>query len=120
MTAICTAMVPTQAEIYLDETDSSSEPVSVMLQRYWRPMALSRRGSEPWFGFVINDSSVESISPGQTVKCTVSFLNHEDARKISQAGASILFGDGIIAKDVLRLLQDSHDACLTTRLQSDS
>ncbi|OEY99813.1 hypothetical protein BIY45_14845 [Stenotrophomonas sp. BIIR7] len=101
-------------------TDSSGEPVPVMLQKYWRPMALSRRGSELWFGFVINDSSVESISPGQTVQCTVSFLNHEDAQHIFPAGASILFGDGIITKGVLKLLQDPRDACLTTRLQSDS
>jgi len=50
-----------------------------MLQKYWRPMALSRRGGELWRGFVINDSAVESISPGQSVACLVSFLNHEDA-----------------------------------------
>ncbi len=104
MAVVYPNMQPTWAEIHLDVTDSSGEPVQEMLQKYWRPMALSRRGGELWYGFVINDSTVESISPGQSVTCLVSFLNHEDAQHAFPPGASILFGDGVTTKGVLRLV----------------
>lgn len=34
---------------------------------------------------------------------TVSFLNQEDAQHVFALGVSILFGDGVITKGVLRL-----------------
>ncbi|WP_421680615.1 hypothetical protein [Stenotrophomonas bentonitica] len=46
MAVVYPKMLPTWAEIHLDVTDSSGEPVQEMLQKYWRPMALSRRGGE--------------------------------------------------------------------------
>lgn len=97
-------MVPKRAEIHLDVTASSGEPVREMLPKYWRPMALCRSKGELWYGFVINDSSVESISPGQSVTCMVSFLNHEDAQNAFPTGASILFGDGFTTRGVMRLV----------------
>lgn len=96
-------MVPTLAEVHLDATDSSGEPVRPMLPKLSRPMAMSRLHNL-WCGFVINDSSVESIPPGQSMTCTVSFLNHQDAHHAVPRGAPFVFGDGFISKGVLRPL----------------
>lgn len=74
-----------------------------MRQNNARPMALSRRGGELWYGFVINDSTIDVILPGETVTCVVSFLNHEDAQHAFPRGSSILFGDGVSTRGVLRL-----------------
>lgn len=103
MTIVYPNMVPTRAEIHLDVVDSLGRPVREMRQSNARPMALSRRGSELWYGFVINDSAIDVILPGQTVTCVVSFLNHEDAQHAFPPGASILFGDGVSTRGVLRL-----------------
>lgn len=104
MAAAYPNLVPLRAEIHLDTMDSSGEPVRAMLQKHWRPMALSRRDGELWYGFVINDNAVESLLPGQSVTCMVSFLNHEGAQHAFPPGASILFGDGCITKGVLKLI----------------
>nr|WP_313225669.1 hypothetical protein [Stenotrophomonas pavanii] len=103
MTIVFPNMVPARAEIHLDMVDSLGGPVLEMRQNSARPMALSRRGGELWYGFVINDSTVDVILPDERVACVVSFLNHEDAQHAFPRGASILFGDGVSTRGVLRL-----------------
>jgi len=69
-----------------------------------RPMALSLDRKPTWYTFVINDRIVKKISPGQTVSCAISFVNHEDAAVIFHPSASILFGDGVCTRGVIRIV----------------
>lgn len=80
MTIVFPNMVPARAEIHLDMVDSLGGPVLEMRQ-----------------------NTVDVILPGERVACVVSFLNHEDAQHAFPRGASILFGDGVSTRGVLRL-----------------
>jgi len=103
MSVLYPAMVPTAAEIHLDVLDSSGGPVRTVMPKIWRPLAISHL-QDLAYGFVINDSTIESILPGETVTCTVSFINHEDAQHVFPRGEPILFGDGVVTRGVLKLL----------------
>lgn len=85
MTIVFPNMVAARAEIHLDMVDSLGGPVLEMRQNNARPMALSRRGGELWYGFVINDSTVDVILPGERVACVVSFLNMRTRNMRSRA-----------------------------------
>lgn len=96
-------MPPIQAEIHLDLVDSNGGSNPEMNRENARPMAVSLRNGEMWYGFVINDSTVDVIEPGRSAICRISFLNHEGAKEVFQCGSSILFGDGSVTRGVLRI-----------------
>jgi len=72
-----------------------------------RPLALSMDREHTWYTFVINDETVDKISPGEQVTCSVSFVNAPDAEKAFHPNTSILFGDGVATRGVMRILPPS-------------
>lgn len=103
MTVLYPAMLPIRAELRLDVVDSSGNPTFEMRPADARPMAVSVRKNNPWFSFCINDTTVAAVLPGTAVTCNISFINHVDAMGEFPRGASVLFGDGVVTKGVLRL-----------------
>ncbi len=92
------------AEIQLDRVDSAGNATVTMHAEIARPMALCRRNGDMWYSFVLNDTSIDPILPGQATTCLVSFVNSEEAREAFPMTASILFGDGAVTKGTLRIL----------------
>lgn len=95
---------PVRVELQLDAVESRGLPVGEMVASTARPMALSLKAEPMWYGFVINDASIESIQSGTKVTCTISFITHESAREAFSAGASVLFGDSVSTKGVIRII----------------
>jgi len=103
MSVLYPAMQPIRAELRLDVVDSSGNPTFEMRPADARPMAVSVRKNNMWFSFCINDTTVVAVLPGTAVTCNISFINHVDAMQEFPRGASVLFGDGVATKGVLRL-----------------
>lgn len=90
-------------DLSLDAVDSRGGVVQPLDCANARPSALSIDGGMTWYGFVLNDSSVDVINPGQTVSCWVSFFNDVDSVSAFPIGASALFGDGVSTRGVIRI-----------------
>lgn len=95
---------PVRVELQLDQIDSRGAPVVDMAAETARPMALSETKEPMWYGFVLNDESISRISPGTTVNCTISFINHAGAQEAFERGVTVPFGDGASTKGVLRFI----------------
>lgn len=102
-------LTPVRVELRLDSVDSCGRAAAALRATTARPMVLAF-GPEPiWYGFVLNDPSVDVIEPGTSVKCTISFINHDGATAALHCGASFLFGDGSSTRGVIRIANpDQH------------
>lgn len=94
-------------EMTLDAVDSRGVPVRSLLVSNGRPSALLVGSSPLWFGFIINDREVDEVEPGQTLQCLISFYNHEEASQVFPLGASVLFGDNVSTRGVIKVMR--HD-----------
>ncbi|MEN5425630.1 hypothetical protein ABE522_04520 [Stenotrophomonas pennii] len=95
---------PVRAELRLDLVDSRGNAVAEMAASTARPMALSLMGDPMWYGFVLNDDSIERLLPGTSNLCTISFISHDSAKEALVIGSSALFGDGTSTKGVIRIV----------------
>lgn len=93
-----------QAELRLDFVDSRGNAIAEMAASTARPMALSLMGDPMWYGFVLNDDSIERLQPGTSHFCTISFISHDSAKEAFVSGSSALFGDGSSTKGVVRIV----------------
>lgn len=100
-------MTRLRAIIHLDLVDSAGGVVVAMDEVVSHPMAVSLAKELVWYGFVLNDEVVNSISPGCSACCDISFLNDAEARNTFAPGASFLFGDGLVTKGVMRVISSS-------------
>lgn len=99
------------ANLRLDKVDSTGNVVLPLDPSSARPSALSFSDGMIWFGFVINDSDIKTLQPGEEVTCWVSLFNHEGALESFPRGASLLFGDGVATRGVVKIfsLETSPD-----------
>jgi hypothetical protein len=93
-----------RVELQLDFVDSRGNAIAEMAASTARPMALSLKGNSMWYGFVLNDDSIERLQPGTSHFCTISFISHDSATEAFANGSSALFGDGSSTKGVFRIV----------------
>lgn len=91
------------AVIHLDTVDSSGALCGVVNFSHARLMALSVREKDLWYGFVVTESKVDTLNPGESAVVTIAFLNELGASSVFPLNASILFGDGINSKGFIVL-----------------
>ena len=92
----------------LDAFSSSGAPNAPMDLMNSRPMALSMKDRNLWYGFIVTKCDSEIINPGQSVSLEVAFLNIEEARAAFPLKSSFLFGDGVSSKGVALLIEEIY------------
>lgn len=96
-------MPRTLVDLSLDQVDSRGASVLPLDHSTARPSAVSMEGGVTWYGFVLNDSAVDTVHPGQTVRCWISFFNEIDSKVAFPVGSSAVFGDGVATRGVIRI-----------------
>jgi len=96
---------PVLVELRLDEVDSRGGAVAEMLASTARPMALSISPELMWYSFVLNCRVITRITPETRSHCTISFINHDDAKEVFPCGTVAAFGDRSSTRGLIRIIR---------------
>ena len=91
--------------ISLDEINSSGHRNSDMDFSKSRPMALSLKDNGVWYGFIVTRCESDRLRPGEKISAEIAFLNGDDAHVAFPLGSSALFGDGVMSKGVISIVE---------------
>jgi len=93
------------AMLRLDEVQSNGKKGRPVDPTHARLMALSAESAGKWYGFVIEHTDHQVITPGSTVNAKVAFLDHEGAAQVFVPGSSFLFGDGVSSRGTMMIIR---------------